>query len=117
MGKNTFLLYRKRHYHCLNCHKHFYESFSLLSKHCRVTARLAFYAIYLLKSRRMYIPLPLILSIDEFRGNAGGQKFQAILTDAKAHKLFDILPSRSQASLSQYLNGFPKKRPVTLLWI
>lgn len=56
--------------------------------------------------------LPLVLSIDEFRGNAGGQKFQAILTDAKKHKLFDILPSRSQISLMQYLNGFPNKKEV-----
>lgn len=138
MGKKTFLHYRKRRYHCTNCHKHFYESFPLLPKHCRITTRLAFYAIHLLKSRQnvrstasllgvsdsfifrrmkdIRYPkpsrLPLVLSIDEFRGNAGGQKFQAILTDAKAHKLFDILPSRSQVSLMQYLNEFPNKKDV-----
>lgn len=138
MGKKTFLHYRKRRYHCPHCRKHFYESFSLLPKYCRITTRLAFYAIHLLKSRQsvhsvaellgvsdsfifrrmqdISYPkpshLPLVLSIDEFRGNAGGQKFQAILTDARSHKLFDILPSRSQASLMQYLNGFPNKREV-----
>ncbi|WP_418750484.1 transposase family protein, partial [Frisingicoccus sp.] len=47
--------------------------------------------------------LHISLSIDEFRRNAGGQKFQAILTDADKHKLFGILPSRSQVSLMQYL--------------
>ena len=36
--------------------------------------------------------LPQVLSIDEFKGNAGGEKFQAILTDPKNHKIFDILP-------------------------
>ena len=138
MGKKTFLHYRKRRYHCPNCHKHFYESFPFLPRHCRITTRLAFYAIHLLKSRQnvrstasllgisdsfifrrmkdIRYPkpsrLPLVLSIDEFRGNAGGQKFQAILTDAKKHKLFDILPSRSQVSLMQYLNGFPNKKEV-----
>ena len=114
MGKKTFLHYRKRRYHCHSCKKHFYESFSLLPKHCRTTTRLAFYAIYLLSNRQsvrsvarllglsdssvfrrlkdINYPkpslLPLVLSIDEFKGNAGGEKFQAILTDAKNHKLF-----------------------------
>jgi transposase len=56
--------------------------------------------------------LPEVLSIDEFRGNAGGQKFQAILTDAKNHKLFDILPTRSQTDLMLYLQEFPNKKQV-----
>ena len=138
MGKKTFLHYRKRRYHCPSCKKHFYESFSMLPKHCRITTRLAFYAIHLLKNRQsvrsvaqlvgisdssvfrrmndVKYPkpshLPKVLSIDEFKENAGGQKFQAILTDAKEHKLFDILPSRSQVSLMQYLQGFPNKKEV-----
>lgn len=138
MEKKTFLHYRKRRYHCPNCSKHFYESFSLLTKHCRITTRMSFYAIHLLRAnqsiratasfvgcsdsflfRRMQdisYPkpsiLPPVLSIDEFRGNAGGEKFQAILTDAKRHKLFDILSSRSQTSLMQYLNSFSNKKEV-----
>lgn len=134
MGKNTFLHYRKRRYHCPCCHKHFYESFPLLPKHCRITTRLVFYALHLLKSRQnvrsaaallgvsdsflfrrlrdIRYPkpsrLPTTLSIDAFKGNTGGQKFQAILTDPKNHKLFDILPSRSQVSLMQYFNEFSK---------
>ena len=105
------------------------ESFRLLPKHCRITTRLAFYSIHLLRDRQsiravaellgisdssvfrrmqdVRFPkpshLPKVLSIDEFRGNAGGQKFQAILTDADKHKLFSIRPSRSQVSLMQYL--------------
>ena len=138
MGKQTFLHYRKRRYHCPCCHKHFYESFHLLPKHCRITTRLSFYAIHLLRGRQnvrsvatmvgisvsslfrrmeeVRYPkakrLPQVLSIDEFRGNAGGQKFQAILTDAKNHRIFDILPSRSQVSLMQYLQEFPNKKEV-----
>ena len=46
--------------------------------------------------------LPEVLSIDEFRGNCGGQKFQAILTDIKKHKLVDVLPSRSGVCLIDY---------------
>jgi transposase len=138
MGKKTFLHYRKRRYHCPCCQKHFYENFSLLPKHCRITTRLAFYSIHLLGERQSVRSvakllgisdstvfrrmndvnyakpsrLPEVLSIDEFRGNAGGQKFQAILTDAKNHRLFDILPSRSQVLLIQYLQSFPNKKDV-----
>jgi transposase len=138
MGKKTLLHYKKRRYHCSSCKKHFYESFPLLPKHCRITTRLAFYSIHLLRSkqnvhsvasllgisdssifRRMkdvVFPkpktLPSVLSIDEFRGNAGGQKFQAILTDAKNHTLFDILPTRSQTDLMLYFNEFSNKKSV-----
>lgn len=56
--------------------------------------------------------LPPVLSIDEFKGNAGGQKFQAILTNPLEHKLFDILPSRSQTELMLYLNEFHNKKEV-----
>lgn len=56
--------------------------------------------------------LPQVLSIDEFKGNAGGQKFQAILTDPKKHKIFDILPSRTQYQIQDYLNEFKNKKDV-----
>lgn len=56
--------------------------------------------------------LPKVLSIDEFRGNAGGAKFQAILTDPKHHKILDILPDRSQTTLIDHIQGFPDRRDV-----
>ena len=59
--------------------------------------------------------LPKVLSIDEFKGNSGGQKFQAILTDARDHRLFDILPSRNQTDLMQYLLSFPNRKDVQYL--
>lgn len=142
MGKNTFFHYRKRRYHCSCCQKHFYESFPLLPKHCRITTRLAFYALHLLMShqnvhstatllsvsdsflfcclRDVRYPkpsrLPIILSIDEFKGNAGGQKFQAILTDPKI-----ISSLTSSHHIPRYLlcsismNSLTKRRHDTLL--
>ena len=138
MGKHTFLHYRKRRYRCPCCGKRFYEPFPLLGKYCRTTSRLGFYAIHQLRNTqnvssvarhtglspssvfrwmndvRYARPpaLPQVLSIDEFRGNAQGQKFQAILTDAKKHDLFDILPNRSQVTLTQYLLGFQNRKDV-----
>jgi len=141
IGKQTFLHYRKRRYHCPCCNKHFYESFQFLPKYCRITTRLAFYAVHLLKNRysvsssakllgisassvfrrlkdiRYPKPrlLPQVLSIDEFKGNSGGQKFHAILTDAHNHRLFDILPSRSQTAVMQYLLSFSNRKQVKYL--
>lgn len=138
MGKRTFLHYSKRRYHCNCCGKHFNENFTLLPKHCRITNRLNFLALHMLKEaqnvsavarqigisastifRRMEdirFPkpsvLPQVLSIDEFKGNAGGQKFQAIFTDPKKHKIFDILPSRTQYQIQDYLNDFKNKNDV-----
>lgn len=138
LGKNTLLAYKKRRYHCDCCNKHFYEPFSLVPKHCRITQRLAWYCISFLSDRysvssaanrngvspsfifrrmkdiRFAKParLPLVLSIDEFRGNSGGQKFQGILTDPVHHKVFDILPNRSQASLITYFKEFSNRKDV-----
>jgi len=138
MGKKTFLHYRKRRYHCPACGKHFYEPFTLVDKYQRISNRLAFYAIHLLRNRysvrssaallgisdssvfRFFrlvsFPkpnkLPKVLSIDEFKGNAQGEKFQAILTDAHNHTLFDILPSRKQTYITQYLMPFNNRKDV-----
>ena len=141
MGKRLFLHYNKRRYHCPACNKHFYEPFHLVPKYCRITTRLAFFSLEMLKNlysvrsaatflgisdstifRRlkdvrypMPDKLPTVLSIDEFRGNSGGQKFHVILTDAHNHELFDILPTRSQTDLMLYLNTFKNKKEVRYL--
>lgn len=137
-GKLLFLHYKKRRYHCNNCGHHFNEPFSILPKHCRITTRLAFLAVHLLREtqnvssvarqlgisassvfrriRDISFPkpanLPSVLSIDEFKGNAGGEKFQAILTDPVHHKVLDILPSRTQAEVASYLRSFPDRKQV-----
>jgi transposase len=36
--------------------------------------------------------LPRVVSMDEFKGNAGGEKFQCIITDPEHKKVLDILP-------------------------
>ena len=137
-GKLLFLHYKKRRYHCPCCGKHFYETFALVPKQHRITLRASFYALHLLKnhysirsagnliglsassvSRRLKdisFPkpshLPKVLSIDEFRGNAGGEKFQGILTDPAKHELLDILPDRSQTTLANYFSTFSNRKNV-----
>ena len=110
LGKKTFLHYRKRRYHCPSCNKHFYEPFSLSGKYRRISSASfsgisdsSVFRFFDLVNFPRPQKLPAVLSIDEFRGNSGGQKFHAILTDAHRHALFDILPTRNQSDIIHYL--------------
>jgi transposase len=56
--------------------------------------------------------LPEVLSIDEFKGNAGGEKYQSILTDPQNRRTLDILPNRFEADLIRYFMQFPQRNTV-----
>ena len=52
--------------------------------------------------------LPRVLSIDEFKENAAGQKYQVIIiTDSENKRIMDILPARTTPALLQYFYQFP----------
>ena len=53
-----------------------------------------------------------MLSIDEFKGNAGGEKYQTILTDARDRKIIDILPNRKKADMIRYFRRFKNRKEV-----
>ena len=61
--------------------------------------------------------LPRVLSIDEFKGNAGGRKYQCILADPVKRKVLDILPSKNSEDLITYFLQFPleKRKQVQYL--
>lgn len=107
----TVIYLRKRRYVCSMCGKRFYETVPFLPRYHRITNRLAAYVIKSLKEVRSMKSvsnlvnlspptvarifdnvgysnnsLPRVLSIDEFRGNAGGEKFQCIITDPEHRK-------------------------------
>lgn len=135
-GRQTILRIHKRRYVCKHCGKRFYEKINFLPKFQRTTNRLWMYVLKELgdtrsmkaigKSVNLSCPtiariidkvnyscthLPEIISIDEFKGNAG-RKFQCILTDPKKHKVLDILPERTIESLSGYFTGFTDRKNV-----
>lgn len=137
LGRNTYLHLKKRRYRCPECGKRFAEKNSFLSRYQRKTNRLtasvinAFrkahsateiaeqYNVSVSTALRIfdlvsYQPkeLPEVLSIDEFKGNAGGQKYQTILTDLKKKKILDILPNRYEADLVSYFKQFPSRMSV-----
>lgn len=128
-NKQVKIHLRKRRYQCPNCGKKFYEDNNFLSKYSRRTMRVTESIINSLRRSVPYSqvakehnvstttvlrifdsvsysskPLPKVLLIDEFRGNAGKEKFQCILMDGETKEIIDILPSRKYADLCQYFS-------------
>ena len=137
LGRKTYIHLRKRRYVCRHCTKRFYEKNSFLARYHRTTTRLV--AAVITAFRKLQpakevaaqfnlssttalryfdfveyrcIKLPQVLSIDEFKGNAGGEKYQCILTDAAERKVLDILPNRFEADLIRYFKSFSNRSDV-----
>lgn len=129
IGRETVLYLRKRRYRC-SCGKRFFEKNTFLPRYYRMTSRLiasiiqAFrktqsatdiakrYSVSVSTALRYFdcvgVPsfeLPNVLSIDEFKGNAGGQKYQTIITDPEHRKTLDILPNRFESDLIRYFRN------------
>lgn len=135
-NKYVVLMLKKRRYRC-SCGKRFFEKYSFLPRYHHMTRRVYESIIHELRQIQTFksvslrfgvsatttarvfgivkytlYKLPETLAIDEFKGNAGGEKYQAIITDPKKHKLLDIMPSREKASLFQYFDQFPNRKHV-----
>ena len=141
-GKTVYLHLRKRRYACPACGKQFYEENGFLPRYYQVTQRLIVSVIssfretvsatHIAREHNVSVTtairyfdlvdygvccLPKVLSIDEFKGNAGGEKFQCILTDAKSRKVLDILPSRKASELIRYFLRFPRKQRMKVKYV
>lgn len=136
-GKNVYLHLHKRRYVCSDCGKRFYEDNSFLPRYHRMTSRKnariiedfrdTVPASYIARQHNISAAtafryfnlvnysckeLPEVLSIDEFKGNAGGEKYQTILTDARNRKIVDILPNRKKADMIRYFRRFKNRKDV-----
>ena len=136
-GKDVYLYLRKRRYACDGCGKRFYEKNSFLPRYHRMTSRKnariiedfrdTVSASYIARKHNISTTtalryfnlvnysckaLPEVLSIDEFKGNAGGEKYQTILTDARERKIIDILPNRKKADMIRYFRRFKNRKEV-----
>lgn len=136
LGRTTLLHLRKRRYRC-DCGKRFLEKNTFLPKYYRSTSRLIAQIISAFRetvsaskigtqfnvsgatAMRYFkcvsfklAKLPEVLSIDEFKGNSGGQKYNSIIVDAEKHKVLDILPNRFENDLIHYFSQFPSKTEV-----
>lgn len=52
--------------------------------------------------------LPDVIAIDEFKGNAGKEKYQAIITDPQNKLALDILPDRKTSHLTAYMKQWAR---------
>ena len=130
-GKLVTIVLRKRRYRCTHCGKRLFESNSFLPKYHRITSRLVAFVIDKLRDERSFTSvaretnlsvttvirifdvvsypkakLPQALSIDEFKGNTWGEKYQCILTDPVNKIVLDILPERYGHYLTRYFKDF-----------
>ena len=137
-GKPLRLLYRRRRYVCPACGKRFAEQNDFVGRYMRFTHRTGEKIMELLRRRSSMKDiardtqtsvsgvqrvlrmtpvsrpqrLPEAVSFDEFKGNAGGQRFQCIVTDPLNRRVFDILPDRTVATIQEYLRSFPNRDEV-----
>src|SRR5699024_12260086 len=47
--------------------------------------------------------LPRVIAIDEYKGDAGGEKYQTIIVDPVDRRPLDILPDRRKLTVQKYL--------------
>lgn len=141
-GMHCILHLRKRRYFCPHCKAVFQEKLSFLQRYQRNIKRLTAkilhdygceYSTVSIAQRngisagtavrifdRVSYPLPKlprVLSIDEFKGNAGGRKYQCVLANPEKRKILDILPSKNSEDLIAYFLQFPleKRKQVQYL--
>lgn len=131
MDMGASLVYRKRRYICPHCRKTFYEDNSFISRYQRMTrstiekivcehGRLQSssdiarrYGISPATAHRIFNQISVenrrlssVISIDEFKGDAGGRKFQVVINDLVSRQCLNILSDRSKDVLPTEVNKY-----------
>ncbi|MDO4920409.1 MAG: ISL3 family transposase [Phascolarctobacterium sp.] len=133
-GNTVFIHLKKRRYFCSHCHKSFTEENPLIQRYRHFSSR--FYTLVYKEFQSVqsftaiaarfkvsatsiarwfahiaypHPKLPEYFSIDEFKGNAGGEKFQCNISDPVKRKVIDILPSRDTTDLSEHFLQYTKE--------
>lgn len=140
--KHYDLFLRKRRYVCPVCSKRFDESYPFLAKYQRMTNLLKQFvisqfsniksassiakqsnisvttALRLFDSVSFPKPLlPEVFSIDEFKGNADGEKFQCLLVNPKKKETLDVLKKRKLDYLCEYFASFPMQQRANVKYV
>lgn len=136
LARDTFLHLRKRRYRC-DCGKRFFEINTFLPRYYRVTTRLVAEIMFAFKKtvsakeigcrynvssvtamryfnqfNQRLTMLPEVISLDEFKGNSGGQKYNSIIVDPEKRIVLDVLPNRFENNLIKYFSQFSNKNDV-----
>ncbi|MGM8211266.1 ISL3 family transposase [Virgibacillus sp. W0430] len=59
--------------------------------------------------------LPRIIAIDEYKGDAGGERFQTIIADPVNRRPLEILPDRKKETVKEYLKKYGGKVEVVVM--
>lgn len=135
VGKPLIVTIRKRRYICKNCNSTFSENNPYIKRYCHFPQRFYLEVIketfdlqsFSAIARRFgtsvtsiirwfdninypKAELPNCIAIDEFKGNAGGEKFQCNLADPVKHKIIDILPNRDSEDLYKHFLEYPYEK-------
>lgn len=134
-GRKVILVIRRRRY-CCQCGKRFYRPLTFLPRYQRRTQRMTLNILNELAEVKSYTSvaknhdlskstvirifdnisypkpkeLPRVLGIDEFKGNTGKSKYNAILTDLEKGKVIDILRTRNKVDLITYFKRYDRTR-------
>ena len=139
-NKSSLIHYKQRRYVCNACGKRFAESNSFITKFYRhsnnvvnnvfddLTDIKSFTQIgkdnnmssaNVIRIMNKFIPifhqtthLPEAIGIDEFRGNAGGNKFQVVITNLKTHKVIDVISARTEDALCHFFRKITNTKEV-----
>ena len=136
LARDTFLHLRKRRYRC-DCGKRFFEKNTFLPRYYRVTGRLVASVIHsfkrLISSKEIgceynisgvtamryfncfnskVTTLPEVISLDEFKGNSGDEKYNSLIVNPREKAVIDVLPNRYECDLIHYFSQFPSKANV-----
>lgn len=128
-NKKSYLNLHKKRYKCKYCSKTFLEENKFLNIYQRMTSRLINEILLKLESERSFTSVAKeynisvntiirlfdklqypkadlesvdVISIDEFKGNTDGEKYNCIIADPKRKIVLDILPKRYKSDLQIY---------------
>ncbi len=138
--KTTRIYYKQRRYVCLHCGKRFAEKNTFIQKfyrHSNDVVNTVFDQLTQIRSlsqigydnnmsaqnvsrlMNKFMPifhnttsLPEAIGIDEFKGNAGGNKFQVYITNLKTGKVIDIISARSEDALYNFFRKISNPKDV-----
>nr|WP_272932742.1 ISL3 family transposase [Virgibacillus halodenitrificans] len=121
---------KKRRYVCKACNHTFYEKLQMVERYQRCTRSIQTTAltytavgsfttaaqltgmssqrllrIYDRKEIKTRKVLPRALAIDEFKGDAGGERFQTVIADVENKEIVDVLPDRKVDTIKAYLQS------------
>lgn len=86
------------------------HSFTSVARELNISVNTVIRAFDKLEYPKVDLEKVEVLSIDEFKGNTGGEKYNCIIADPKTKQVLDILHNRKYSALSEYFKNKKRKK-------